>query len=64
VKDPNGRAYNRTVHLDERWKMMQLCADYLEGLKAGAKVFAVHGKNDVKKYDGSNAVTPLLYTAS
>jgi integrase len=38
VKDPNGRAYNRTAHLTERKKMMQLWADYLEGLKAGAKV--------------------------
>lgn len=38
VKDPNGRAYNRTAHLAERKKMMQLWSDYLEGLKSGAKV--------------------------
>ncbi|CAH2031723.1 tyrosine-type recombinase/integrase [Trichlorobacter ammonificans] len=38
VKDPNGRAYNRTAHLAERRKMMQQWADYLDGLKAGAKV--------------------------
>lgn len=38
VKDPNGRAYNRTAHLQERGKMMQLWADYLDGLKQGAKV--------------------------
>lgn len=38
VKDPNGRAYNRTAHLTERKKMMQLWADYLDGLKQGAKV--------------------------
>jgi len=38
VKDPNGRAYNRTAHLAERRKMMQLWSDYLEGLKAGCKV--------------------------
>jgi len=38
VKDPNGRAYNRTAHLAERQKMMQLWADYLDGLKTGAKV--------------------------
>ncbi len=38
VKDPNGRAYNRTAHLDERKKMMQLWADYLDGLKSVAKV--------------------------
>jgi integrase len=38
VKDPNGRAYNRTAHLNERRKMMQVWADYLDGLKVGAKI--------------------------
>lgn len=38
VKDPLGRAYNRTSHLAERRKMMQTWADYLDGLKNGAKV--------------------------
>lgn len=38
VRDPNGRAYNRTAHLAERRKMMQLWADYLDGLRAGAEV--------------------------
>jgi integrase len=38
VRDPLGRAYNRTTHLEERRKMMQTWADYLDGLKAGAKV--------------------------
>jgi integrase len=38
VKDPNGRAYNRTAHLIERRKMMQTWADYLDKLKAGAEV--------------------------
>ena len=38
VRDPNGRAYNRTSHLSERKKMMQTWADYLDGLKIGAKV--------------------------
>lgn len=33
VKDPNGRAYNRTKHLDERKKMMQEWANFLEKLK-------------------------------
>jgi len=32
VKDPNGRAYNRTSHLPERRDMMQKWADYLDGL--------------------------------
>ena len=35
VKDPNGRAYNRTAFLAERTKMMQDWADYLDGLKSG-----------------------------
>lgn len=34
VKDPNGRAYNRTAHLAERRKMMQAWADYLDALRA------------------------------
>lgn len=33
VKDPNGRAYNRTAHLPARREMMQRWADYLEKLK-------------------------------
>jgi integrase len=38
VRDPNGRAYNRTAHLPERKKMMQQWADYLDKLKAGVEV--------------------------
>ncbi len=38
VRDPNGRAYNRTSHLPERHKMMQAWADYLDSLKAGAVI--------------------------
>jgi len=38
VRDPNGRAYNRTAHLEERRKMMQTWADYLDVQKQGAKV--------------------------
>lgn len=33
VRDPLGRAYNRTTHLDERRAMMQAWADYLDTLK-------------------------------
>jgi len=33
VRDPNGRAYNRTAHLEERRKMMQVWADYLDKIK-------------------------------
>lgn len=42
VKDPNGRAYNRTAHLSERRKMMQTWADYLDKLKVGAEVIPLH----------------------
>lgn len=38
VRDPNGRAYNRTAHLQERKRMMQTWADYLDNLKSGVKV--------------------------
>lgn len=43
VRDPNGRAYNRTAHLPERRKMMQQWANYLDKLKAGAEVIPLHG---------------------
>jgi integrase len=33
VRDPNGRAYNRTAHLKQRREMMQAWADYLDALK-------------------------------
>jgi integrase len=36
VRDPNGRAYNRTAHLPDRRKMMQDWADYLDRLKIEA----------------------------
>ncbi|MGO8719660.1 MAG: tyrosine-type recombinase/integrase [Acidobacteriaceae bacterium] len=41
VRDPNGRAYNRTAHLPERKKMMQQWADYLDKLKAEAEVIPI-----------------------
>lgn len=44
VADSLGRAYNRTVFLEERRAMMQRWADYLDGLKAGAKVLPLHRK--------------------
>lgn len=36
VRDPLGRAYNRTSHLDERRQMMQRWADYLDELRKSA----------------------------
>ncbi len=35
VRDPNGRAYNRTAFLSECKGMMQEWVDYLDRLKAG-----------------------------
>jgi integrase len=42
VRDPNGRAYNRTAHLPKRRKMMQDWADYLDKLKAGADIIPIN----------------------
>ena len=42
VRDPNGRAYNRTAHLPDRRKMMQDWADYLDKLKAGAEIIPIN----------------------
>lgn len=44
VKDPNGRAYNRTAHLAERKKMMQAWADYLDALRTGGNVVAIRAE--------------------
>ena len=38
VRDPLGRAYNRTAHLAERKKMMQAWANYLDELRLESKV--------------------------
>lgn len=42
VRDPNGRAYNRTAHLPVRRKMMQEGADYLDKLKAGVEIIPIN----------------------
>lgn len=44
VKDPNGRAYNRTAHLPARKIMMQVWADYLDKLRLGADVIQFKAK--------------------
>lgn len=41
VKDPNGRAYNRTAHLPARREMMQRWANYLDKLRIGADVVPI-----------------------
>jgi integrase len=38
VKDPNGRAYNRTAHLPARRAMMQRWSDYLDTIRQGGDV--------------------------
>jgi hypothetical protein len=38
VRDPLGRAYNRSTHLEQRRAMMETWAEYLDGLKGGAEV--------------------------
>lgn len=43
VRDPLGRAYNRTSHLPARRAMMQRWADYLDKLRIGADVISIHG---------------------
>jgi len=47
VRDALGRAYNRTSHMAERKKMMQLWADYLDGLKVGAKVIPLRRNGSI-----------------
>jgi len=42
VSDALGTAYNRTLFLKERKAMMQLWADYLDKLKAGAEIIRLH----------------------
>jgi hypothetical protein len=44
VRDPLGTAYNRTKYLPERRAMMQAWADYLDTLKRGDNVVALHSR--------------------
>jgi integrase len=46
VRDPNGRAYNRTSYLNERVAMMQIWADYLQKLEEGAGAKVLPFKNE------------------
>ena len=45
VPDALGAAYNCTKFIEQRKTMMQQWADYLDELKAGAKVIPLHGKS-------------------
>lgn len=44
VPDALGRAYNRTQYLEQRRQLMSQWADYLDGLREGAKVLQFKGK--------------------
>jgi len=44
VPDALGSAYNRTKFIKDRVAMMQLWADYLDKLKAGAEVVSISGR--------------------
>ena len=54
VRDPNGRAYNRTAFLPERRTMMQTWADYLDRLKR-EKALA----NPREESAGNGSVVPV-----
>lgn len=42
VKDANGRSYNRTTYLKQRFDMIQQWADYLDKLRMGGEVIPLH----------------------
>jgi hypothetical protein len=42
VKDANGRSYNRTQYLAQRFTQIQQWADYLDKLRTGATVVPMH----------------------
>lgn len=44
VRDPLGRAYNRTAHLPERRQMLQRWADYLDSLRTDGNVVPIKHK--------------------
>ncbi len=53
VRDPNGRAYNRTAHLADRRKMMQAWADYLDHLRQ-----PLNTRADTRRHDPRPPRTP------
>ena len=46
VPDRLGEAYNRTSFIEQRKKMMETWADYLDGLKQGAKVLPLKRRSE------------------
>jgi integrase len=49
VRDPNGRAYNRTVHLAERKRMMSRWAEYLDSLREQADILIESASSAVNR---------------
>jgi integrase len=45
VKDALGRAYNRTQFLEQRRKMLQTWADYLDKLREGSEVIPIRRRS-------------------
>ena len=45
VKDTNGRAYNRTTHIEQRREMMQAWSNYLYSLKIDDNIIVANFKN-------------------
>lgn len=41
MKDSLGRAYNQTEFLEQRRKMLQTWADYLDKLRTGAEIIPI-----------------------
>ncbi len=56
VRDPNGRAYNRTAHLEGRRQMMQGWADYLDALRIQEGV-VLTTKHNAKQRDQRDATS-------
>ena len=59
VRDPNGRAYNRTAFLPERRVMMQAWADYLDRLRAGEEIEPGAYGRELVRVPGSRQPNPI-----
>lgn len=57
VRDPNGRSYNRTAHLEERTAMMQLWADAIDAIRGGTYQEFVAEHKKARKLHSGNVVS-------
>ncbi len=60
IKDPNGSAYGRFEYLDDRAKMMQVWADYLDSLRKGEDVSQFNKLNTIKNEDHHQLLELLI----